>query len=205
MEAIHSVSGTSCLSQRVLLSGAASTSLCSSSNLCGELSLLPLRWVAPRRNAAVRACLQTEDVRGRPLSSSCRRRSSFNSLVPSTSAHHHSTRIQSAKKTYSSFDDLLNNTETALLVDFYATWCGPCQFMVPVLDDVGRALKDKLRVVKIDSEKYPAIASRYGVQALPTLLLFQNGRVIDRLEGAMSSPDLIKRIEGVLSSTTNAK
>ncbi|MCO5563955.1 hypothetical protein L7F22_017607 [Adiantum nelumboides] len=143
-----------------------------------------------------------EDAGARPLTSSCRSRFG---LTSSSWTHQRSSRIQSAKKTYSSFDDLLSNTETALLVDFYATWCGPCQFMVPILDDVGRALKDKLRIVKIDSEKYPTIASRYGVQALPTMILFQNGEPIDRLEGALSAPDLIKRIEGVLSVTSSAK
>lgn len=192
MEAMHSLSAASCLSQRDLSSSTSS-------------SHPSLRLAAPRRSSVGRARLQADDVGGRPLSSPRRVRFSFHSPVPSSSAHHHSTRIQSAKKTFSNFDDLLQNTETALLVDFYATWCGPCQFMVPILDEVGRVMKDKLRIVKIDSEKYPGIASRYGVQALPTLILFQNGQPIDRLEGALSAPDLINRIEGVLSSTSSAK
>ncbi|MCO5607231.1 hypothetical protein L7F22_061424 [Adiantum nelumboides] len=156
----------------------------------------------PQANTPPHTCV-AEDAGARPLTSSCKSR--FGVTSSSSWTHQRSSRIQSAKKTYSSFDDLLSNTETALLVDFYATWCGPCQFMVPILDDVGRALKDKLRIVKIDSEKYPTIASRYGVQALPTMILFQNGEPIDRLEGALSAPDLIKRIEGVLSATSSAK
>ncbi|MCO5596369.1 hypothetical protein L7F22_050430 [Adiantum nelumboides] len=172
------------------------------SHSCGELCLWPSRVAPFSRNITIKACVQAEDAGARPLTSSCRSRFG---LTSSSWTHQLSSRIQSAKKTYSSFDDLLSNTETALLVDFYATWCGPCQFMVPILDDVGRALKDKLRIVKIDSEKYPTIASRYGVQALPTMILFQNGEPIDRLEGALSAPDLIKRIEGVLSVTSSAK
>lgn len=77
--------------------------------------------------------------------------------------------------------------------------------MVPILDEVGRVMKEKLRIVKVDTEKYPAIASRFGVQALPTLVLFLNGEPIDRLEGALSAPDLINRIEGVLSFNASAK
>ncbi|KAI5074466.1 hypothetical protein GOP47_0010427 [Adiantum capillus-veneris] len=204
MEALHTL--PSFLQQRELRVRAASPSLCCSSHLCGELCLPPFRVVPCSRIVAVKAYMQVEDAGARPLSSICN--SSFATSLPAfspSSGRHHSSRIQSAKKTYSSFDDLLNTSDTALLVDFYATWCGPCQFMVPILDDVGRALKDKLRIVKIDSEKYPTIASRYGVQALPTMILFQNGQPIDRLEGALSAPDLIKRIEGVLSAASSAK
>ncbi|KAH9325965.1 hypothetical protein KI387_006143, partial [Taxus chinensis] len=90
-------------------------------------------------------------------------------------------RVQAAKVTFSSFDDMLEKSEQPVLVDFYATWCGPCQYMVPILEDVSRRMKDKIHVVKIDTEKYPSIASRYGVQALPTFILFKNGQPFDRL------------------------
>nr|GMD50129.1 thioredoxin Y1, chloroplastic [Ipomoea batatas] len=69
-----------------------------------------------------------------------------------------------AKETFSSFDDVLENSDKPVLVDFYATWCGPCQFMVPILNDVGNAMKDKIQVVKIDTEKYPSIADRHGCE-----------------------------------------
>nr|GME15368.1 thioredoxin Y1, chloroplastic [Ipomoea batatas] len=69
-----------------------------------------------------------------------------------------------AKETFSSFDDVLENSDKPVLVDFYATWCGPCQFMVPILNDVGNAMKDKIQVVKIDTEKYPSIADRQGCE-----------------------------------------
>eukprot|EP00249_Psilotum_nudum_P013790 c24511_g1_i1 orf=923-1615(-) len=126
----------------------------------------------------------------------CRRNDPF---VPS---HRRSPmQVHALKKTFSTFDDLLSSSELPLLVDFYATWCGPCQFMVPILDNVGDALRDEIRIVKIDTEKYPSIASRYGVQALPTFILFHNGTPIDRLEGALSAPELIQRIQERLSTS----
>jgi thioredoxin len=106
--------------------------------------------------------------------------------------------VQAAKQTFSSFDDMLQKSDQPVLVDFYATWCGPCQYMVPILEDVGHRLKDKIRVVKIDTEKYPNVASRYGVQALPTFILFRDGQPFDRLEGAIPANQLIERIEKLL-------
>ncbi|XP_057823634.2 thioredoxin Y, chloroplastic isoform X2 [Cryptomeria japonica] len=103
---------------------------------------------------------------------------------PSVTGRHSNLRVQAAaKQTFSSFDEMLEKSEQPVLVDFYATWCGPCQYMVPILEDVGRRMKDKIRVVKIDTEKYPSLASRYDVQALPTFILFKNGQPFDRLVG----------------------
>jgi thioredoxin-like negative regulator of GroEL len=76
--------------------------------------------------------------------------------------------------------------------------CGPCQVMVPILNHVGHALKEKIRVVKIDTEKYPSIASRFSVQALPTFVLFQNGKSVMRLEGVVQAQELIGQIEQAL-------
>uniref|UniRef100_A0A0C9S6C4 TSA: Wollemia nobilis Ref_Wollemi_Transcript_15155_953 transcribed RNA sequence n=1 Tax=Wollemia nobilis TaxID=56998 RepID=A0A0C9S6C4_9CONI len=106
--------------------------------------------------------------------------------------------VQAGNQTFSSFDDMLQKSEQPVLVDFYATWCGPCQYMVPILEDVGRRLKDKIRVVKINTENYPSIASRYGVQALPTFILFRNGQPFDRLEGALPADQLVSWIEKIL-------
>lgn len=58
--------------------------------------------------------------------------------------------------------------------------CGPCQFMVPILNEVSVALNDKIQVVKIDTEKYPSIANKYRIEALPTFMIFKNGKPHDR-------------------------
>ncbi|KAG2603468.1 hypothetical protein PVAP13_5KG774000 [Panicum virgatum] len=83
-------------------------------------------------------------------------------------------RVEAKKQTFSSFDELLEKSEKPLLVDFYATWCGPCQYMVPILQEVSEKLSEKVQVVKIDTEKYAAIASRYRIEALPTFIIFKN-------------------------------
>ena len=98
------------------------------------------------------------------------------------------------KKQFFSFQELLTSSQTPILVDFYATWCGPCQMMSPILDQVGARLKSKLKVVKIDTDKYPNLASKYSVQALPTLVLFVQGEPVDRIEGVLSADDIISRL-----------
>ncbi|KAF8105304.1 hypothetical protein N665_0159s0009 [Sinapis alba] len=103
--------------------------------------------------------------------------------------------VRAKKQTFNSFDDLLLNSDKPVLVDFYATWCGPCQLMVPILNEVSETLKDKIAVVKIDTEKYPNLANKYQVEALPTFILFKDGKVWDRFEGALPANQLVERIE----------
>ncbi|XP_027093841.1 uncharacterized protein [Coffea arabica] len=108
------------------------------------------------------------------------------------------TVVKAKKQTFSSFDDLLKTADKPVLVDFYATWCGPCQFMVPVLNEVSTRMKDKIQVVKIDTEKYPSIADKYRIQALPTFIIFKDGEPHDRFEGALTADQLIQQIESSL-------
>ncbi|XVE60116.1 hypothetical protein DITRI_Ditri05aG0101400 [Diplodiscus trichospermus] len=115
------------------------------------------------------------------------------------SSRHRPLAVKAKKQTFNSFDELLANSDKPVLVDFYATWCGPCQFMVPVLNQVSSTLKDKIQIVKIDTEKYPSIADEYRIQALPTFIIFKDGKSFDRFEGALSADQLIQRIENSLS------
>lgn len=110
-------------------------------------------------------------------------------------------RVEAKKQTFSSFDELLEKSEKPLLVDFYATWCGPCQYMVPILQEVSEKLSDKIQVVKIDTEKYTSIANRYRIEALPTFIIFKNGKPCHRFEGALPANQLIEQIENVLAVT----
>jgi len=100
----------------------------------------------------------------------------------------------SVKKQFGSFDELLESSELPVLVDFYAPWCGPCQLMTGILDKVSETMKDKVQIVKINTDNYPALASQYQITALPTLVLFKDGTPVDRIEGVIQVQPLCNRI-----------
>lgn len=102
------------------------------------------------------------------------------------------------KKQFTSFDELIQGSEVPLLVDFYAEWCGPCQMMASILEQVNAQMNHQIQVVKINTEKYPQLASQYQVAALPTLMLFKNGRLIDRVEGVMQPQQLVQRLKSFI-------
>lgn len=102
------------------------------------------------------------------------------------------------KQQFSSFEELLSGSELPVLVDFYASWCGPCQMMAPILEQVNTQMKQQLRVVKIDTDKYPQLASQHRIHALPTLVLFKGGKPVDRIEGVMQAPSLIQRLQSFI-------
>lgn len=104
----------------------------------------------------------------------------------------------SVKKTFSSFQELIEGSDLPVLVDFYATWCGPCHMMAPILEEVNQEMNQQIRIVKIDTDKYPQIASQYQIEALPTLVLFKQGKPVERIEGVVQAPQLIQRLYGLL-------
>ena len=98
------------------------------------------------------------------------------------------------KQQFSSFEDAIANSDLPVLVDFYATWCGPCQMMAKILEQVNSDLQGQLKIIKIDTDKYPQIASEHQVGALPTIVLFKGGKPVDRWEGVLPVEQLIDRI-----------
>lgn len=80
--------------------------------------------------------------------------------------------------------------EWPVLVDFYATWCGPCRVMKPIVEKLERRYDDRLRVLKIDVDEYDEESTRYGVRAVPTLVLFKNGQEVWRTTGIMKQQEL---------------
>lgn len=89
------------------------------------------------------------------------------------------------------FQELIHS-ETPVLVDFYATWCGPCKAQAPVLEQVARKIGDTARIVKVDVDKNPAAASQYKVQGVPTLILFKQGKILWRQSGVVPAHELEK-------------
>ncbi len=81
-----------------------------------------------------------------------------------------------------------------VLVDFFATWCGPCQMLAPILKQVKESLGERITIIKIDVDKNQAIVAQYQVRGVPTMLLFQNGKQLWRQSGVLSKEELIKII-----------
>lgn len=95
------------------------------------------------------------------------------------------------------FNDIINGNQLTL-VDFFATWCGPCKQMHPVLEQLKASEGENLRIIKLDVDKNEAIASAYRIQSVPTLMLFRNGELLWRQSGAMSLADLKALLYGFL-------
>lgn len=91
------------------------------------------------------------------------------------------------------FNELMN--ENAVLVDFFATWCGPCKMLSPVLEGVAEKMKDKVTIVKVDVDRSPDLAAKFGVMSVPTMIMFKNGRQVDAFSGYMPEANLMANIE----------
>ncbi|MDH5656409.1 MAG: thioredoxin [Spirochaetia bacterium] len=87
-----------------------------------------------------------------------------------------------------SFHELIQTHEKPILVDFWAEWCGPCKMVAPVLKDLASEWKDRVTIIKINTEEKPQIAGQFGIQSIPTLILFKNGKEIHRVSGALPFP-----------------
>jgi thioredoxin 1 len=91
------------------------------------------------------------------------------------------------------FSDLING-EKPVLVDFYATWCGPCKYQAPILEEVAKEVGDQARIIKIDVDKNQAISTAYQVRGVPTLMIFKQGKVVWRTSGVKQASELVPLI-----------
>ena len=92
---------------------------------------------------------------------------------------------------------LAASARQAVLVDFWAAWCGPCKALGPILEEVARERAGQVSVVKIDADVETDLAAQYGVRALPTLLVFKGGKVVDQFVGLRSAADIVARLDAV--------
>lgn len=97
--------------------------------------------------------------------------------------------------TEQSFDTEVLNSEVPVLVDFWAAWCGPCRAIAPTVEELATEYGGKLKVVKVDVDENPEVSGRYGVQSIPTLLVFKGGDVVERLIGAYPKAVLVSKLQ----------
>jgi thioredoxin 1 len=96
-----------------------------------------------------------------------------------------------------SFGELING-ETPVLIDVYADWCGPCQTMMPEIDRYARSVGDRVKVLKVNVDKNPALANAYGIRGVPTLMLFHRGSLVWRASGMHTAEQLMQVVESTL-------
>ena len=100
--------------------------------------------------------------------------------------------------TEANFDQEVLNATAPVLVDFWATWCGPCKMIAPIIDEIATEKAGVFKIAKVDVDENQAISARFGIRAIPTLLLFKNGEVKEQnVGGQVSKNDLISKLEAL--------
>jgi thioredoxin 1 len=105
---------------------------------------------------------------------------------------------QYASVTYlneSNFDQAISESPVPILVDFFASWCGPCRMIAPLLDEIAKEQSGIVKIAKVDVDNSPSLSSRFGIRNVPTLLFFKGGEVKDQVVGLTSKADLIGRLK----------
>jgi thioredoxin 1 len=97
--------------------------------------------------------------------------------------------------TDATFADEVLNSDTPVLVDFWADWCGPCRMIAPILEQIAEEQDGKIRIAKMDYDANPETPNKYGVMGLPTLLLLKDGKVVEQIVGAKPKRALLKVLE----------
>ena len=98
-----------------------------------------------------------------------------------------------------SFEEEVLKSTVPVLADFWAEWCGPCRTIAPVLEEIAEEYDGTLKIAKIDVDENPELPARFGIQGIPTLILFKDGKPVERIVGAMPKGRLLAQIEPHLS------
>ena len=99
------------------------------------------------------------------------------------------------------FDSDVNSADKLVLVDFFATWCGPCTVLGPVLEKIADQLKDKVILMKADVDQFPATSQKFGIEKIPTVVLFKNGKPVGSFVGLMFEDTIKNWIENIIKES----
>jgi len=103
--------------------------------------------------------------------------------------------MSAAQVTDDTFEQEVIGSSVPVLVDFWAPWCGPCRMVAPVVDEIAVQYADKVKVVKVNTDENPGIASKYGIRSIPTLMIFKKGERVDMVVGAVPKTTLANTLE----------
>jgi thioredoxin 1 len=97
--------------------------------------------------------------------------------------------------TDATFDEQIGSSETAVVVDFWAEWCGPCKMVAPILEEIAKEHQGKVVIAKLNIDENPEVAMRYSIMSIPTMLVFKGGEPVDRIVGARPKTYILGQLE----------
>lgn len=98
-----------------------------------------------------------------------------------------------------SFETEVLQSDKLVLVDFWATWCGPCKMIAPILEEIASEMSDRVKVTKMDVDSNKVVAGKFNIMSIPSLLFFKNGKMVDQIVGAVPKAQLVSRLDRVMA------
>jgi thioredoxin 1 len=109
-----------------------------------------------------------------------------------------------AKADTANWDEEVLKSSELVMVDFWAVWCGPCQMVAPIVDELAKEYQGKLKVMKLNTDEAPEVAGRYQIMSIPSILFFKGGQVVEKIVGARPKPQFKQIIDSLLDQSPSS-